>query len=111
MEGDIILRIQENGKLEEIPLKEGDVFLLPPKVPHNPVRFENTIGLVIERKRRNNEKDGLLWFCDTCNEKLYEEYFELTDITAQFQNIFNKFYSDKNLRTCKKCGAISTPPI
>ena len=111
LEGDIILRIQENGKLEEIPLKEGDVFLLPPKVPHNPVRFENTIGLVIERKRRNNEKDGLLWFCDTCNEKLYEEYFELTDITAQFQNLFNKFYSDKNLRTCKKCGAISTPPI
>jgi len=52
----------------------------------------------------------LLWFCENCNEKLYEEYFELTDITTQFQGVFKRFYGDENLRTCKNCGAVMEPP-
>jgi 3-hydroxyanthranilate 3,4-dioxygenase len=83
---------------------------LPPKVPHNPRRFENTIGLVIERRRREDEKDGLLWFCEACNEKLHEVYFQLTDIQSQFQTEFKKFYNDENLRTCKSCGSLMQPP-
>jgi 3-hydroxyanthranilate 3,4-dioxygenase len=110
LEGDVIVQIQENGKAVEVPIKEGDIFLLPPKVPHNPRRFKNTIGLVIERQRRSNEKDGLLWFCEKCNEKLYEEYFHLSDITGQLQQIFEKFYHSKQLRTCKKCGHVMEPP-
>src|SRR5205085_10171117 len=86
LEGDIVVKIQEDGKAVNVPIKEGDIFLLPPRIPHNPIRFENTIGLVMERKRRENEKDGLMWFCDKCNEKLFEEYFKLTDIVSQFQN-------------------------
>jgi 3-hydroxyanthranilate 3,4-dioxygenase len=110
LEGDIVVKIQENGRAVEIPIKEGDVFLLPPKIPHNPIRFENTIGLVVERKRREGEKDGLLWFCDQCNHKLFEEYFSLTDITTQFQATFKKFYENLDLRTCKSCGHVLTPP-
>lgn len=110
IKGDIIVKIQENGKAKEVPIKEGEIFLLPPKVPHNPIRFKDTIGLVIERKRRANEKDGLLWFCEQCNNKLYEEYFPLTDITTQFQKVFEKFYNSIELRTCKKCGAVMSPP-
>ncbi|MEO8762061.1 MAG: 3-hydroxyanthranilate 3,4-dioxygenase, partial [Bacteroidia bacterium] len=101
---------QEDGKAVNVPIKEGDIFLLPPKVPHNPKRPANTIGLVIERRRRENEKDGLLWFCESCNHKLYEEYFNLTDITNQFQGVFEKFYSNQDLRTCKQCGTIMQPP-
>ncbi|GAB4449517.1 MAG: 3-hydroxyanthranilate 3,4-dioxygenase [Bacteroidia bacterium] len=110
LKGDIIVKIQENGKAREVPIKEGEIFLLPPKVPHNPIRFKDTIGLVIERKRRENEKDGLLWFCEKCNHKLYEEYFHLTDITKQFQTVFEKFYNSLELRTCKNCGAVLEPP-
>jgi 3-hydroxyanthranilate 3,4-dioxygenase len=110
LEGDIIVQIQENGKALEVPIKEGDIFLLPPKVPHNPRRFENTIGLVIERRRREDEKDGLLWFCEACNEKLHEVYFQLTDIQSQFQTEFKKFYNDEKLRTCKSCGSVMQPP-
>lgn len=110
LEGDVIVQIQENGKAVEVPIKEGEIFLLPPRVPHNPRRFKNTIGLVMERKRRDGEKDGLMWFCEKCNEKLYDEYFTLTDITNQFQAIFEKFYNSKDLRTCKKCGHIMEPP-
>jgi 3-hydroxyanthranilate 3,4-dioxygenase len=104
LQGDIIVKIQEEGKSLEVPIKEGDIFLLPPNIPHNPIRFKDTIGLVIERRRRAGEKDGLMWFCDKCNTKLYEEYFTLTDIASQFQEIFKKFYSNENLITCKNCG-------
>lgn len=104
LEGDILVKIQDEGKAVDVPIKEGDIFLLPPRVPHNPVRGANTIGLVMERKRRDNEKDGLLWFCEKCNHKLYEEYFKLTNIMTQFQEVFNRFYGSKELRTCKKCG-------
>lgn len=110
LEGDIIVQIQENGKAVEVPIKEGDIFLLPPKIPHNPRRFENTIGLVMERKRHATEKDGLMWFCEKCNHKLYDEYFQLTDIANQFQSVFERFYNSVDLRTCKKCGHVMEPP-
>lgn len=110
LEGDIKVVIQEDGKAVEVPIKEGDIFLLPPRVPHNPIRGANTVGLVIERKRREGELDGLLWFCEKCNQKLYEEYFELEDIMTQFQEVFKRFYGSEEHRTCKKCGAIMEPP-
>ncbi|MDX2174228.1 MAG: 3-hydroxyanthranilate 3,4-dioxygenase [Bacteroidota bacterium] len=110
LEGDVIVQVQIDGKMQEVPIKEGDIFLLPPKIPHNPRRFENTIGLVIERKRKETEKDGLLWFCESCNHPLHEVYFTLTDIATQFQGEFKRFYENKELCTCKKCGTIMEPP-
>jgi 3-hydroxyanthranilate 3,4-dioxygenase len=110
LEGNIIVNIQDNGKAIDVPINEGDIFLLPPKIPHNPKRGSNTIGLVMERKRRNNEKDGLLWFCEKCNSKLYEKYFPLTNIVTQFQGTFTEFYGSEELRTCKSCGHIMQPP-
>ena len=110
IEGDIVVKIQEHGQAVDVPIREGEMFLLPPRVPHNPVRGADTIGLVIERKRRDGELDGLLWFCENCNAKLYEEYFQLEDITTQFQSVFAKFYGHLSLRTCEKCGAVMEPP-
>lgn len=110
LEGNIRVKIQENGEAKELAINEGDVFLLPPKIPHSPLRGENTVGLVIERKRRPGEKDGLLWFCEKCNHKLYEEYFELSNIMTQFQEVFERFYGSVEKRTCKKCGAVLEPP-
>lgn len=111
LEGDVTVNIQEDGKAVDVAIKEGDIFLLPPKVPHNPKRGANTIGLVMERRRRENEKDGLLWFCEKCNNKLYEKYFPLTNIMTQFQETFKEFYGNVDLRTCKKCGHVMEPPV
>ena len=110
VEGDINVQIQEDGRAVAVPIREGEMFLLPPRIPHNPIRGANTIGLVIERKRRPGELDGLLWFCENCNTKLYEEYFQLEDITTQFQSVFARFYGSDELRTCKNCGAVMEPP-
>jgi len=104
IEGDINVRIQEDGKAVDIPIKEGEMFLLPAKVPHSPMRSEGSIGLVVELKRTNNEQDGLLWFCDNCNDKLYDSYFPLENIEKDFLPRFKKFYASKALRTCNNCG-------
>jgi 3-hydroxyanthranilate 3,4-dioxygenase len=110
LEGDIVVRIMEDGKPRDISIKEGEIFLLPPRVPHSPQRGANTVGLVMERYRREGEKDGFMWFCENCSSKLFEEYFELTDIVKQLPPVMKKFYDSEEKRTCKKCGAIMSPP-
>ena len=77
IKGDIVVRIQEDGKAIDVPIKEGEVFLLPAKVPHSPMRSEGSIGLVIECKRTAKERDGLMWFCDKCNEPFMTLIFNL----------------------------------
>lgn len=106
IEGDILVNTQQEGKLVQYEIKEGEMFLLPPKVPHSPIRSEGSIGLVIERKRTSDHKDGLMWFSDKANALLYEEYFQLTNVEKDFLPVFKKFYSDEKLRTCPKTGEI-----
>ena len=106
IEGDIIVKTQQNGELVQYEIKEGEMFLLPAKIPHSPIRSKDSIGLVIERKRSQNDKDGLMWFSETANELLYEEYFKLTNIEKDFLPVFKRFYSDEKLRTCPKTGEI-----
>lgn len=110
LEGDIVVRIVEDGKPVDISIKAGDMFLLPAKVPHSPQRTEGSVGLVIEKVREGGEIDGFLWFCENCGEKLYEEYFELTDIVTQLPPVMERFYSDVDKRTCKNCGHVMEPP-
>ena len=109
-EGDMLLETMQDGKRVDIAIREGDVLLLPPHVPHSPQRFANTVGLVIERQRRPGEQDGLMWFCENCDHRLYSEYFELTNIETQFPPVFKRFFDDVNLRTCKHCGEVLQPP-
>ena len=110
IKGDIVVGIQENGKAVEVPIKEGEIFLLPPKVPHSPQRFKNTVGLVVERKRNIDELDGFQWYCDKCHEILYEKYFHLTDIVKQLPPLFAAFWKDENARTCNICNTYLEKP-
>ncbi len=104
LEGNMNLRLLIDGKPQDFPICEGEIFLLPPRLPHSPQRFPNTVGLVIERKRQAQEKDGLLWLCDHCGSKLYEEYFHLTNIVTQLKETFERFYGNEQNYTCQKCG-------
>lgn len=110
LEGNMILRIMENGMPKDVAINEGDIFLLPPKVPHSPQRFENTVGLVIERKRRDGELDGFQWYCDGCHTLLYEEFLPLTDIVKQLPPIFDGFWANNDVRSCKACSAYLEKP-
>ncbi|HWT14984.1 MAG TPA: 3-hydroxyanthranilate 3,4-dioxygenase [Patescibacteria group bacterium] len=115
IEGEMVLRIQENfdgatGTVRDIPIKAGEIFYLPPRVPHSPQRMPNSIGLVIERKRLAHEQDGLMWFCERCNHRLYEEFFALENIETQFHAVFERFYRSHAHRTCATCGHLNPAP-
>ena len=107
LEGDITLKIiNEDGEPQDITIREGEMFLLPPRIPHSPQRPANTIGLVIERYRYEGEEDKLMWFCENCNNKLHEDSFEMTDIVNQLPGVIKNFMDSEELRTCNSCGAV-----
>ena len=106
LEGDILLRTIQEGERVDIQICEGDMLLLPPKIPHSPQRPRNTVGLVVERKRLPDELDGFMWYCENCDTQLYEEYLYVDDIVAQLPPIFDRFYKHKKNRTCDKCGVV-----
>lgn len=107
LEGSIEVHVQENGEKKTMKLDAGDMYLHPAKVPHSPVRHENSIGLVIERKRVSPDAvDGLLWYCDHCNNKLHETYFKLEDIEKDFLPRFKEFFTSEDLRTCDVCSTV-----
>ena len=110
VEGDIVLKVIENGEPRDIHICEGDVFYLPPNIPHSPQRGENTVGLVIEQRRPDGMEDGLAWFCESCHNKLYEEPFTLQNIETDMPVIFDRYYGNKELRTCDSCGAEMQAP-
>ncbi len=110
LEGEMVLKVQEDGRVHDIPIRAGEIFYLPPRVPHSPQRMPDSVGLVVERKRLADEKDGLLWYCERCNHKLYEEYFPLRNIETDFPAVFERFYRSVEHRTCDACGHLNPAP-
>ena len=110
IEGDIVVKIIEDGVPRDIHINEGDIFLLPPKTPHSPQRGPGTVGLVIE-KVRENEEDGFLWYCENCGNKLYEEHLNVSNIVTQLPPVMTGFYTDDHKRTCSKCGSVMSEPV
>ncbi|MBN9399062.1 MAG: 3-hydroxyanthranilate 3,4-dioxygenase ['Candidatus Kapabacteria' thiocyanatum] len=110
LEGDVTVRIIDDGVPKDIHIRQGDIFLLPPRTPHSPQRPANTIGLVIERKRTEQELDAFMWFCERCGNKLYEEYLPLKDIVTQLPPLFERYWGSLEHRTCSKCGTVMAPP-
>jgi 3-hydroxyanthranilate 3,4-dioxygenase len=107
LEGDMHVNIiNDEGKPERIDIREGEMFLLPARVPHSPQRPEGTIGLVIERTRHEGEIDKLLWFCEKCNNPLHEATMELKDIGTQIKAAIAAYKENLDARTCKKCGTV-----
>lgn len=104
LQGEMRLRVQENGHVREIPLHAGDMLYLPPRVPHSPQRMAGSVGLVVERKRLPDERDSLGWYCPQCNHLLYQESFHLHNIELDLPPIFARFYQDRQQRCCAACG-------
>ena len=107
LEGDMILKvIDDEGRMRDVPIRAGDIYLLPKGTPHSPQRPAGSVGLVIERRRREGELDGLQWYCEKCQNKLYEEFFPLTNIETQFPPVFERYYGSDRTK-CGKCGHVN----
>ncbi len=110
LEGDILLKVFIDGGPVDVPIREGEIFLLPPRIPHSPRRPDGTIGLVVQKVRTEEQTDGFVWYCENCGNRLYEEYFFLEDIVEQPPPIMERFYNSESHRTCNKCGTIMELP-
>ena len=110
VEGDILLRTIQDGRSVDVPIREGEIFLLPAEIPHSPQRPAATIGVVVERRRRPGEFDGFSWYCERCGNRLHMERVPVEDIGTELPAIFDRFYSDLQRRTCRSCGAVLEAP-
>lgn len=107
IKGDMVLKIAEDGKISDIPIREGEVFLLPPHVRHSPQRpVPGSVGLVVEGTRRPEIKDGFEWFCFECGGLVHRVEVTVTDIVKDLPPLFEAFYSNTEQRRCPACGAI-----
>jgi 3-hydroxyanthranilate 3,4-dioxygenase len=106
VEGEMLLKTVQEGEFVDVPIGEGDIFLLPPRVPHSPQRFRDTVGIVVERSRAPHELDGFVWFCPRCANKVHEEFLHVSDIVKDLPPVFERFYSNTAARTCKSCGTV-----
>jgi 3-hydroxyanthranilate 3,4-dioxygenase len=109
IEGDMVLKTMQDEVPVDVRIREGEIFLLPPGVPHSPQRFADTVGLVVERQRKPDELDGFLWFCEQCGHKLHEEFLPVSNIVTDLPPIFERFRADVAARTCDECGAVLEP--
>ena len=100
LRGNMVLKVMESGQPKDIVIKEGDMFVLPARIPHSPQRFENTIGLVIERARNPTELDGLRYYVDATNsEILWERFFPVTNLGKQLVPLIEEFFSSEEYKT------------
>lgn len=107
LKGDMILKICEDGRIYDLPIREGEVFFLPPHVRHSPQRpVEGSIGLVVEGTRTPGEKDGFEWFCFSCTALVHRVEVELNNIVDDLPPLYEAFYADESKRTCPKCGTL-----
>lgn len=114
LKGYMVLKTVDRGQHEDIIIREGDVFLLPPHVRHSPQRpIPGSIGLVVESPRVEGMKDGFEWFCMKCKGLVYRVEVEVKDIVKDLPPLYEAFYADEKARTCKACGEVhpgKTPP-
>ena len=105
--GDIELHIKPEGERRQVVrIREGEIFLCPGGLAHSPRRCEGSWGLVMERKRKPDEEEGFLWFCEKCDEQVLSRTMTQGDIASQVTKIYQDFNADPALRRCKSCGYV-----
>lgn len=93
------VKIVENGKHRDVHIKEGELFILPARVPHSPQRTANSVGLVIERRRALSEIDGVRWFVPNTTQPLYERWFHCKDLGVELIPIIKAYFASEEYKT------------
>jgi 3-hydroxyanthranilate 3,4-dioxygenase len=107
LKGNMVLKVVDGGQFYDVPIREGDVFLLPPHVRHSPQRpQEGSIGLVVEPKRQAGELDAFEWYCFECRALVHRVELEVESLVADLPPLYEAFYRDQKARTCPQCGTV-----
>ena len=104
LRGDMVLEYMEGGRRREQVIREGEIFLVPALTPHSPHRPPDSWGLVVEIKRRPDQTESLLWFCERCDALLCEVTMHVADIEQELKAAIERFDDSLELRTCRSCG-------
>lgn len=115
LRGNMTLKVVDgDGNFRDVPIREGECFLLPAGVPHSPQRPEaGSVGLVIEHEREPHHRDSLRWYCRApsgCRALVHYEPFRCVDLGTQLGPIIRNYYADERLRKCPECGAVDDAP-
>lgn len=110
LRGDIVLRVLEDGRPRDVPIREGEVLLLPGHVRHSPQRPAGSVGMVVEKVRPRDVDDGFEWYCSACNALLHRVEVNVQNIVADLPPLFEAFYASAARRTCRGCGAVHPVP-
>ncbi|KAL2282991.1 hypothetical protein FJTKL_10319 [Diaporthe vaccinii] len=105
--GAMMLKVVDDGEFRDVIIREGDMFLLPGNTPHNPVRFANTVGVVLEQRRPEASVDRMRWYCAACRAVVHEAAFHCTDLGTQIKAAVEAFKASVDDRTCKACGEVA----
>ena len=106
LRGDIVLKVIENGRARDVPIRQGEILLVPGHVRHSPQRPAGSIGLVVEKVRPPRVDDGFEWYCGGCHALLHRVEINVQDIVADLPPLFDDFYGSEKKRTCRNCRAV-----
>lgn len=109
IEGEMFCQILEDDGFRDIIVHEGEMFYIPPMIPHLNRRANGSIGLVIHQKRLPNALDTIVWYCNSCANELHRFEYRYTELRQNLQVHIRQFLSDKQLRTCQRCGDVFPP--
>jgi 3-hydroxyanthranilate 3,4-dioxygenase len=105
LRGDMVLRVLENSRPRDVPIREGEILLLPGHVRHSPQRPEpGSVGLVVERIRPAGVMDGFEWYCPGCGERVHRVEVSVKNIVRDLPPLFDAFYAGP--RRCPQCGQV-----
>ena len=107
LKGNVKVRIQHQGKPHDVILPEGSIYLLPANTPHAPMRGPDTVGLIVERIRKNGMTDTHRWYCENCNNVLFEKTVFIELLERDMPPVFEAYYGDPEHQHCKQCGHVN----
>ncbi len=107
LEGDMRCQLrQEDGSITHHVVGPGQLFYIPPMMPHLNQREEGSTGIVIHQQRPEGALDGMVWFCLECGHTLHRVDYLFTELRENLETHIRAFLSDESLRTCTKCASV-----
>lgn len=107
LKGDMVLKVADRGKIFDVPIREGDILMIPAHLRHSPQRpVPGSVGLVVEGTRQPDQRDGFEWYCFSCSGLVHRVEVTVKNIVTDLPPLYTAFYADEQARTCRHCGAL-----
>ncbi len=112
VKGDMDLHyMTPEGEHKVAVIRQGEIIHCPAGTPHSPRFPPDSFVLVLERKRRPEERDRFTWYCERCGFQLYESIKHVADYRDDpVSRVYEEFYGTESHRTCAKCGHVTPRP-